>query len=94
MEEKEIGQRIDDAVNEIPLESILQESKDKLEEKLQRYDENRKKKKNGSNWRLKAARLRRSKYSKEDLFVFGIEAGILIVCSIFAYQFIIKNLFN
>ena len=94
MELKEIKQRIDDAVNEIPLESILQESKEKLELKLQRYDENRQKKKNGYNWRLKAASLRRAKYSKEDFFVLGIETGVLIVFSIFAYQFIIKNLFN
>lgn len=34
MEEKEIEQRIDDIVNEIPLESIPQESKDLLEEKF------------------------------------------------------------
>lgn len=92
MEVKEIEQRIDDAVNEIPLESILQESKNTLKIKLERYDENRKNK--NFYWRLKAASLRRAKYIKEDFFVLGIKVGVLTAFSILVYQFIIKNLFN
>ena len=98
METKEIEQRIADAINEIPLESILQESKDKLEEKLERYDKNRK----GLNsslqrHRLQAYKLGKTKNIKEKCIDFGIEcilAGILIMLGVLIYQFLIRPLFS
>lgn len=94
MEEKEIGQRIDDAVNEIPLESILQESKDKLEEKLERYDKNRE----GLNsslqrHRLQAYKLGKAKNTKEKCIYLGIKCirvSILIMLGLLIYQFLIR----
>ncbi len=60
MEEKEIEQRIADAVNEIPLNEILQESKDNLKVKLERFEKNWNPHR-GRNWRLKARKLRKAK---------------------------------
>ena len=98
METKEIEQRINDAVNEIPLESILQESKDKLEEKLERYDKNRK----GLNsslqrHRLQAYKLGKTKNIKEKCIYIGIQCiriFILIMLGLLIYQFLIRPLFS
>lgn len=98
MELEEIEQRIDDAVNEIPLESILQESKDKLEEKLERYDKNRK----GLNsslqrHRLQAYKLGKTKNIKEKSIYLGIKCfrvSVLIMLAVLMYQFIIRPLFS
>ena len=61
METKEIEQRINDAVNEIPIKEFLQESKNTLKIKLERFEENRKHKRNGPSRRIKAAKLRKAK---------------------------------
>lgn len=98
MEEKEIEQRIDDVVNEIQLESILQESKGKLEEKLERYDKNRK----GLNsslqgHRFQAYQLGKSKKIKEECIYIGIKCirvSILIILGLLIYQFLIRPLFS
>ena len=68
METKDIEQRIYDAVNEIPLNEILQESKNTLQIKLERFERNRSLFK-GHNWRIKAANLRKS---KKEGFVLSI----------------------
>lgn len=98
MEEKEIEQRIDDAVNEIPLESILQESKDTLEEKLERYDKNREGLiRSRQRHRLQAYQLGKSKKTKEkciDLGIKCIRVGILIMLVLLIYQFLIRPLFS
>ncbi len=60
METKEIEQRIEDAVNEIPIKEILQEAKDTLKIKLERFERNWNPHR-GSNWRLNAAKLRKLK---------------------------------
>ena len=60
MEAKEIEQRIDDAVSRIPLKEILQESKDNLKIKLERFEKNWKPYRS-MHWRLKAAKLRKLK---------------------------------
>ena len=96
METKEIEQRIDDAVNEIPLESILQESKNKLEVKLERYEENREGLiRSRQRHRLQAYQLGKAKNTKEKCIDFGIEcifAGIFIMLGVLIYQFIIRPL--
>lgn len=68
MEEKEIEQRIADAVNEIPLNEILQESKDNLKVKLERFEKNWNPHR-GRHWRLKARNLRKA---KKECFVLSI----------------------
>ena len=68
METKEIEQRIADAVNEIPIESILQESKNTLKIKLERFERNRSLRK-GHNWRIKAAKLRKAKEESNVLSI-------------------------
>ena len=60
METKEIEQRIANAVNEIPLNEILQESKDNLKVKLERFEKNWNPHRR-SRWRLKARKLRKAK---------------------------------
>lgn len=68
METKEIEQRIADTVNEIPIKEFLQESKNTLKIKLERFERNRSLRK-GHNWRIKAANLRKS---KKEGFVLSI----------------------
>ena len=98
MEEKEIEQRIDDAVNEIPLESIMQESKGKLEEKLERYDMNRDSLNSSlQKHRLQAYHLSKAKKTKKEWISLGekcIRLGILIMLGILIYQFLIRPLFG
>lgn len=60
METKEIEQRFDDAVNKIPIKEILQESKNNLKIKLERFEKNWNPHRS-MNWRLKAAKLRKAK---------------------------------
>ena len=60
METKEIEQRIANAVNEIPIKEILQESKDNLKIKLERFEKNWNPHRS-MNWRLKARKLRKAK---------------------------------
>lgn len=98
MEEKEIEQRINDAVNEIPIKEILQESENKLKEKLERYEKN----KEGLNssllrHRLQAYKLGKAKKTKKKWIAFGIKcirAGILIMLGLLIYQFLIRPLFG
>lgn len=96
METKDIEQRIYDAVNEIPLKSILQESKNKLEEKLERYEKN-KPSFYSRQRRIQAYYLHKAKNTKEKCIDLGIEcilAGILIMLGVLIYQFIIRPLFS
>ena len=97
MEDKEIEQRIDDAVNEIPLESILQESKNRLETKIERYDENRKNKHFGQNWRYKAIKLRNAQMTNKKYVAFGmkcIKIIVLIMLCMLVYQLLLRHLFS
>ena len=98
MEINEIEQRIDDAVNEIPLESILKESRDKLEEKLERYEKNRKGlNRSSQRHRLQAYKLGNAKSTKKQWIAFGkscIRLGVLIMLCVFVYQFFLKSLFG
>lgn len=68
MEEKEIEQRIADAVNGIPIKEILQESKDNLKIKLERFEKNWNPHR-GRHWRFKAAKMRKA---KKECFVLSI----------------------
>ena len=97
METKEIEQRIDDAVNEIPLKEILQDSKNTLKIKLERFEENRKYKRNGISRRIKAAMLQKAKNRQNEILDFGmkcIQVGLLIMLGVLIYQFIIRPLFS
>ena len=97
MEDKEIEQRIDDAVNEIPLESILQESKNKLEEKMERYEKYKPNFYNRAKRRIQAHNMHKAKNIKNKCIALGVgfvRLGILIVLGIFVYHFIIQKFFN
>ena len=96
MEIKEIEQRIEDAVSEIPLKEILQESKDKLKVKLERFEKNSSLRK-GHNWRLKARNLHKAKnrgYKCFSLCRKCIRVGILIMLGFVVYQLMIQKFFN
>ena len=97
METKEIEQRIANAVNEIPIKEILQESKDNLKIKLERYEKNKPSFYSRQRRRIQAYYLHKAKNTKEKCIDFGIEcilAGILIMLGVLIYQFIIRPLFS
>ena len=84
-------------MNEIPLESILQESKDKLEVKLKRYEKYKPNPSNSAKRRINAYNMQKTKNMKNKLIALGIKLirlGILIVLGIFVYHFIIQKFFN
>ena len=93
----EIEQRIADAVNEIPLKEILQESKDRLKIKLERFEKYKPKPYNSMKRRMKARNLRKTKNKWYKFILFCqkcIKIGVLIMFGVFAYRFIIHNVFN
>ncbi len=93
MEEKEIEQRMNDARDNIPLKEELEESKKKLEDKLERYEENKPNLYNSAKRRTKAFKLSKAKNIKNKCLTLcrkSIRIGILIVLGVFLYQLIIR----